>query len=142
MSAAPAVACLAITRRAAQQAAVAAIEEAERLGVSVNVAVVDRSGVLMAFLRMPDASLHSIDVAMDSCVHRWFGRPLFTSPGPEVLVALRGFSFDAVCSLFGYAGRAVPPSWSSKSFRTSPVIPFSKRQLSVSWRTRPATMAG
>lgn len=60
-----ATACLSITRQAAQQAAVAAIEEAERLGVAVNVAVVDRSGVLMAFLRMPESSLHSMDTAID-----------------------------------------------------------------------------
>lgn len=64
-SASPAAACLSITRQAAQQVAVAAIEEAERLGVAVNVAVVDRSGVLMAFLRMPESSLHSMDTAID-----------------------------------------------------------------------------
>lgn len=60
-----ATACLSITRLAAQQAAAAAIDEAERLGVAVNVAVVDRSGVLMAFLRMPESSLHSMDTAID-----------------------------------------------------------------------------
>lgn len=54
-----------ITQRGAQRIAVAAIDEAERIGVSINVAVVDRAGTLMAFLRMPEASLHSMDTAID-----------------------------------------------------------------------------
>ncbi|HJV25963.1 MAG TPA: heme-binding protein [Aromatoleum sp.] len=80
--------CLTITRHAAQQAAVAAIEEAERLGVSVNVAVVDRSGVLIAFLRMPDASLHSIDVAMDKA----YTAASFRFPTSQWGEVLAGFS--------------------------------------------------
>ena len=35
------------------------------LGVAINVAVVDGSGTLMAFLRMNGAFLHSIDIAID-----------------------------------------------------------------------------
>jgi uncharacterized protein GlcG (DUF336 family) len=35
------------------------------LGTPVNVAVVDVSGVLVAFLRMPGAPLHSIEIAID-----------------------------------------------------------------------------
>jgi uncharacterized protein GlcG (DUF336 family) len=85
---ATAAACLTITRRAAQQAAMAAIEEAESLGVSVNVAVVDRSGVLMAFLRMPDASLHSIDVAMDKA----YTAASFRFPTSQWGEVLTGFS--------------------------------------------------
>jgi uncharacterized protein GlcG (DUF336 family) len=42
-----------------------AIEKANELGIKINVAVTDSSGVLMAFLRMPGAFLHSIDIAID-----------------------------------------------------------------------------
>jgi len=49
----------------AHAAAFAAIEHAQSLGVKVNVAVVDKCGILLAFLRMDDAFLHSIDIAMD-----------------------------------------------------------------------------
>lgn len=54
-----------ISRHTAQRVASAALDEAERLGISVNAAVVDRAGTLMAFLRMPEASLHSAETAMD-----------------------------------------------------------------------------
>lgn len=50
---------------AASLAVQAAMQEAQRLGVRVNVAVVDSSGLLAAFLRMPGAPLHSIDIAID-----------------------------------------------------------------------------
>ncbi|HPE62195.1 MAG TPA: heme-binding protein [Thiolinea sp.] len=50
---------------AAATAVQAAVAEAARLGVKINVAVVDPSGTLMAFLRMPGAPLHSIDIAID-----------------------------------------------------------------------------
>lgn len=50
---------------AAHAAARAAVEKAESMGVRVNVAVVDRGGNLMAFLRMPGAFIHSIDLAID-----------------------------------------------------------------------------
>ncbi|MDN7909416.1 GlcG/HbpS family heme-binding protein [Burkholderia cepacia] len=50
---------------AAARAAHAAAEAAERLGVRVNVAVVDAAGLLAAFVRMPGAPLHSIDIAID-----------------------------------------------------------------------------
>lgn len=49
----------------ALQAATAAVQAASELGVSVNVALVDSSGVLAAFVRMPGAPLHSIDIAID-----------------------------------------------------------------------------
>jgi len=38
---------------------------AEDQGWKINVAVVDRGGNLMAFLRMPGAFIHSIDLAID-----------------------------------------------------------------------------
>jgi uncharacterized protein GlcG (DUF336 family) len=50
---------------AAARAAQAAAEAADRLGVRVNVAVVDAAGLLAAFVRMPGAPLHSIDIAID-----------------------------------------------------------------------------
>ena len=43
----------------------AAVKAAGVLGVRVNVAVVDASGVLTAFLRMPGAPLHSVEIAID-----------------------------------------------------------------------------
>jgi len=50
---------------AAATAARAAVAHANSLGTSVNVAVVDASGTLAAFLRMPGAPLHSVDIAID-----------------------------------------------------------------------------
>ncbi|MDR8876551.1 GlcG/HbpS family heme-binding protein [Burkholderia multivorans] len=50
---------------AAHSAVEAAAREAERLGIRVNVAAVDAAGLLAAFLRMPWAPLHSIDIAID-----------------------------------------------------------------------------
>lgn len=49
----------------ALQAATAAVQVASDLGVPVNVALVDAAGVLAAFVRMPGAPLHSIDIAID-----------------------------------------------------------------------------
>lgn len=49
----------------ASQVAQAAAREAERTGIRVNVAVVDPAGLLAAFVRMPGAPLHSIDIAID-----------------------------------------------------------------------------
>lgn len=50
---------------AAQAAASAAVQAAAQQGLRVNVAVVDAAGVLAAFLRMPGAPLHSVDIAID-----------------------------------------------------------------------------
>ena len=50
---------------AAHQAVGAAVLAAQAMGVRVNVAVVDASGVLAAFLRMPGAPLHSVEIAID-----------------------------------------------------------------------------
>ena len=50
---------------AASDAVRASVAYATALGTAVNVAVVDVSGVLVAFLRMPGAPLHSIDIAID-----------------------------------------------------------------------------
>lgn len=50
---------------AAQTALDAAVLKAEELGILVNVAVADSGGNLAAFLRMPGAFLHSIEIAID-----------------------------------------------------------------------------
>lgn len=50
---------------AANRAVHAAARRAAELGLAVNVAVVDSGGNLAAFLRMPGAFLHSIDIAID-----------------------------------------------------------------------------
>jgi uncharacterized protein GlcG (DUF336 family) len=50
---------------AAATAVRAAVQHADSLGIHINVAVVDAGGNLAAFLRMPGAFLHSIDIAID-----------------------------------------------------------------------------
>ena len=50
---------------AAAAATAAAARAAEAAGISINVAMVDAGGNLAAFLRMPGAFLHSIDIAID-----------------------------------------------------------------------------
>jgi uncharacterized protein GlcG (DUF336 family) len=55
----------AVTAAAAAAATQAAVAHAATLGIRINVAVTDASGVLAAFLRMPGAFLHSVDIAID-----------------------------------------------------------------------------
>lgn len=50
---------------AAAVAVRAALERAAAIDVRINAAVVDRAGQLVAFLRMPGAPLHSVDIAID-----------------------------------------------------------------------------
>lgn len=54
-----------IDATAASEAVRAAVAHAAVLGIRINVAVVDAGGNLAAFLRMPGAFLHSIDIAID-----------------------------------------------------------------------------
>ena len=54
-----------ISAEAAHACVGAAVKAAQSQGLCVNVAVLDASGVLAAFLRMPGAPLHSVDIAMD-----------------------------------------------------------------------------
>jgi len=49
----------------ANEAVRGAVAHAATLGIRINVAVVDAGGNLAAFLRMPGAFLHSIDIAID-----------------------------------------------------------------------------
>ena len=50
---------------AANAAALAAARKADEMGLKINVAVMERSGHMAAFLRMPGSPFHSIDVATD-----------------------------------------------------------------------------
>lgn len=54
-----------ITDEAAHKALEATVAHAKQLGIQINVAITDRAGVLVGFLRMPGAFLHSIDIAID-----------------------------------------------------------------------------
>ena len=70
--------------QAAHAAAGAAAEAAVQMGVLVNIAVVDCSGLPAAFVRLPGAPLHSIDIAKDKAYTAvGFGLP--TSRWYEVL---------------------------------------------------------
>ena len=71
---------------AAAAAVAAAVRWAEAAGTKVNVAVVDAGGNLAAFLRMPGAFLHSIDIAIDKAyTAAGFGLP--TGGWTEALMA-------------------------------------------------------
>ena len=54
-----------VTAEAAAAACSAAVAHAAACGWRINVAVVDRGGNLMAFLRQPGAFIHSIQIAID-----------------------------------------------------------------------------
>ena len=54
-----------ITTEAAMSVVEAAVAKAKALNILINVEVVDSSGIPAAFLRMPGAFLHSIDIAKD-----------------------------------------------------------------------------
>lgn len=71
---------------AAATAVAAAVRWAEEAGTKVNVAVVDSGGNLAAFLRMPGAFLHSIEIAIDKAyTAAGFGLP--TGAWSEALMA-------------------------------------------------------
>ncbi len=54
-----------ISRQASMEACLSAVAKAEELGISINVSVVDNKGLEMAFLRMDNSFIHSIDIAKD-----------------------------------------------------------------------------
>ncbi|MBN8948632.1 MAG: heme-binding protein [Rhodanobacter sp.] len=69
---------------AAHALVAAAAQAAQAMQVRVNVAVVDPAGVLAAFLRMPGAPLHSVDIAIDKAyTAASFGLP--TARWPQAL---------------------------------------------------------
>jgi uncharacterized protein GlcG (DUF336 family) len=73
-----------VSWEAAVTAVRAAVERAAAIGAQVNVAVVDRAGQLVAFLRMPGAPLHSADIAIDKAyTAAGFGLP--TADWPAAL---------------------------------------------------------
>lgn len=57
-----------ITWQAAHQAAQTVVEKAEQLGLKINVAICDSGGNLAAFLRMPNAFIPSIQIAIDKAI--------------------------------------------------------------------------
>ena len=73
---------------AALKAAGAALEAASALGVPVNIALVDAAGVLAAFVRMPGAPLHSVDIAIDKA----YTAASFGLPTSQWHAALAGHS--------------------------------------------------
>lgn len=65
-----------ISAEAAHSAVAAAIAHGEKIGVAINAAVVDSSGVLCAFLRMPESFTPSVDIAIDKATTAaGFGAP-------------------------------------------------------------------
>jgi uncharacterized protein GlcG (DUF336 family) len=73
-----------ITAEAAAAAVAAAVAHASTLGVRINAAVTDGAGTLMAFLRMPGAFVHSVDIAIDKAyTAAGFGFP--TAQWPQIL---------------------------------------------------------
>ncbi|MGS0755654.1 GlcG/HbpS family heme-binding protein [Roseateles sp. GG27B] len=73
---------------AAHVALGAAVQAAQDIGASVNVAVVDASGLLAGFLRMPGAPLHSVDIAIDKA----YTAVSFGLPTDQWAEALQGHS--------------------------------------------------
>jgi uncharacterized protein GlcG (DUF336 family) len=74
--------------RAAHAAVGAAVQAAQDMGACVNVAVVDAGGLLAAFLRMPGAPLHSVDIAIDKA----YTAVSFGLPTHQWAAALQGHS--------------------------------------------------
>lgn len=54
-----------ISRQASIDACLFAIKKAEELNIAINVSVVDNKGLEMAFIRMENSFIHSIDIAKD-----------------------------------------------------------------------------
>ena len=57
--------CLSLSSETANALATSAIRYARQNGLNVCVAIVDKAGSLLAFLRTEDAPLHSSDLAID-----------------------------------------------------------------------------
>ena len=75
-----------ITHEATAAALTAAAKKADELGIKVNIALAAAGGNPAGFLRMPGASLHSIDIAIDKAYTAvGFGLP--TGDWPQALQA-------------------------------------------------------
>ncbi len=73
-----------ISAAAATAAVQAAVAKAAELGIRINAAVTDGSGVLAAFLRMPGAFVPSVDIAIDKA-YTAAGFGFATSQWPQIL---------------------------------------------------------
>ncbi|MEO0321460.1 MAG: heme-binding protein [Myxococcota bacterium] len=69
---------------AAHRMVAAAVAKGRERGCSVNAAVVDAGGQLLAFLREPGAPLHSIDIAIDKA----YTAASFRCATPELYAAV------------------------------------------------------
>jgi len=56
---------ISISRQASIEACLSSVKKAEELGIKINVSVTDNKGLEMAFLRMENSFIHSIDIAKD-----------------------------------------------------------------------------
>jgi uncharacterized protein GlcG (DUF336 family) len=84
-----------ITRQASLEACFSAIKKAESLGININVSVVDNKGLEMAFLRMENSYIHSIQIAKDKAyTSASFGFPtqLWTTTFKNLPHLEQGFS--------------------------------------------------
>ena len=54
-----------ISRQASMEACLFAIQKAEELKIAINVSIADNKGLEMAFLRMENSYIHSIEIAKD-----------------------------------------------------------------------------
>jgi len=80
---------LPITLAQAEKALGAARAEAARLGSSINaIAIVDTHGELVAFVRMDEATIHSIAFAQQKARGAARSRRATATPPPEMAVAL------------------------------------------------------
>lgn len=98
-----------ITAEAANAAVVAAVAQAQKLGIRINAAVTDASGVLAAFLRMPGAFLHSVDIAIDKA-YTAAGFGFATAQWAEVLRATKPCAWGCRCARAMWCLAAVCPS--------------------------------
>jgi uncharacterized protein GlcG (DUF336 family) len=88
LAASASVSLRSIDWRAAHAAVGGAVQAAQDMGACVNVAVVDAGGLLAAFLRMPGAPLHSVDIAIDKA----YTAVSFGLPTHQWAEALQGHS--------------------------------------------------
>lgn len=98
-----AVAQAVISASAAHKAVGAAVAEAERMAVKINVAIVDVGGNLAAFLRCPGAFLHSIGLAQDKAyTAAGFGLP--TGRWPDLFATMSSAVKDGISAAPRFTG--------------------------------------
>lgn len=93
-----------ISRQASMEACLFAVKKAEELNISINVSLVDNKGLEMAFLRMENSFIHSINIAKDKAyTSASFGFPTeqWTSIFKEMPHLEQGFSNRARLIPFG-----------------------------------------